>query len=101
MLAGGALCALAIVVPREARTPARLRGVWLLGAFALLTAFTALSINWSLTPSESWLETNRMLAYLATLAGGLALGRLAPGRWARADRRRRARVGAAVRCGRC
>ena len=56
--------------------------MWLLGAFALLTAFTALSITWSLTPSESWLETNRMLAYLATLAGGLALGRLAPGRWA-------------------
>ena len=65
------------------RTPARLRGVWLLGAFALLTVFTALSISWSLTPDESWLETNRMLAYLAALAGGLALGRLAPGRWAR------------------
>ena len=32
-------------------------------------------------PSDSWLETNRTLAYLAVLAGGLALGRLAPGRW--------------------
>jgi tetratricopeptide (TPR) repeat protein len=82
MLAGGTLCAAALFVPRDARTPARLRGAWLIGAFALLTAFTALSINWSLTPSESWLETNRMLGYLAVLAGGLALGRLWPGRWA-------------------
>ena len=33
-----------------ARAPPRLRGVWLLGAFALLAVFTALSISWSLTP---------------------------------------------------
>ena len=102
MLAGGAAVrARAAVVPRESRTPARLRGVWLLGAFALLTAFTALSINWSLTPSESWLETNRMLAYLATLAGALALGRLAPGPLGGADRRRRARRRCCCACGRC
>jgi tetratricopeptide (TPR) repeat protein len=82
MLAAGALCAAALVVPRDPRTPARLRGIWLIGAFALLVAFTAFSVTWSLTPNESWLETNRMLAYLAVLAGGLALGRLAPGRWA-------------------
>lgn len=82
MLAGGALCAAALVMPRDPRTPARLRGVWLIAAFALLVAFTAFSVTWSLTPSESWLETNRMLAYLSVLAGGFALGRLAPGRWA-------------------
>jgi hypothetical protein len=32
-------------------------------------------------PSDSWIETSRTLSYLAALAGGLALGRLAPGRW--------------------
>ena len=51
-------------------------------AFALLAAYTALSIIWSLSPSDSWLETNRTLAYLAVFAGGVALVRLAPGRWA-------------------
>ena len=56
-------------------------------AFALLAAFTAFSITWSLTPAESWLETNRTFAYLAALAGGLALGRLAPRRWSVADLR--------------
>ncbi len=32
-------------------------------------------------PNDSWLETNRTFAYFATFAGGLALGRLRPGRW--------------------
>ena len=50
-------------------------GCW--SAFALLAAFTALSITWSLMPSDSWLETNRTLAYLA------ALGRRARARPAR------------------
>ena len=81
MLGGAALCVFALVTPRDPRAPQRLRGVWFLGAFALLTVFTAISISWSLTPAESWLETNRMLGYLGALAGGLALGRLAPGRW--------------------
>ena len=68
-------------VAAHGRTPARLRGAWALAAFALLAAFTALSITWSLMPADSWLETNRTFAYLAVFAGGLALGRLAPKRW--------------------
>lgn len=82
MLVGAGLCVLALVLPRDPRTPPRLRGGWVLGTFALLAAFTALSVNWSLMPGDSWLEANRTLAYLAVLAAGLALGRLIPGRWA-------------------
>src|SRR4051812_1766795 len=82
MLAGAALFAGALLAPRGPRTPARLRGAALLGAFALLAAFTALSIKWSRVPGDSWQEADRTLSYVAALAGGLALGRLAPGRWA-------------------
>lgn len=81
LLAGAGLCAAALTVPRSARTPEKLRGVWALAAFAALALYTALSVSWSLMPSDSWLEANRTFAYLATFAGALALGRLAPGRW--------------------
>ena len=81
MLIGAAVCAAALALPRSERAPERLRGAWVLIGFAGLTAFTALSISWSLMPSDSWIETSRTLSYLAALAGGLALGRLAPGRW--------------------
>jgi hypothetical protein len=81
LLIGAALCAAALALPRQSGTPARLRGGWALGCFALLAAFTVLSIGWSLTPDASWQESSRTLAYLATLAGGVALARLAPGRW--------------------
>jgi hypothetical protein len=81
ILAGAALCALAAALPRPARTPERLRGIWVLVSFFALAGFTALSITWSLMPSDSWFEANRTLAYGAVLAGGWALGRLAPRRW--------------------
>ena len=58
-----------------------MRGAVALAAFAALAVYTALSMTWSLTPGESWLETNRTFAYLATMAAGLALGRLAPRQW--------------------
>ena len=78
MLAGAGLVAAACLRPG----PARLHGVPLVIAFALLTVYTALSIVWSLAPADSWLEANRTLAYLAVLAGGVALVRLMPGQWA-------------------
>ena len=55
-------------------------GVMLLGS-AALAVFTALSIIWSVSPADSWLEANRTLAYLAVLAGAVALARLTPERW--------------------
>lgn len=81
MLAGALLCGAALLLPRSPRTPARFRGAVTLGAFALLAVYTALSITWSLMPSDSWIEAMRTIAYLAAFAGALALGRLVPGRW--------------------
>src|SRR4051794_29989723 len=46
----------------------------------LLAALTALSITWSLSPADSWDETNRTLTYVASMAGAIALVRLVPGR---------------------
>jgi O-antigen ligase len=78
MLAGAAVVALACL----RRAGGRLHGGPAVLAFALLTVYTALSIVWSLAPADSWLEANRTLAYLAVLAGGVALVRLVPDRWA-------------------
>ncbi len=52
-----------------------------LTALVALAALTALSILWSLHPADSWIETNRTLAYLAAFAGGIAAVRLFPRRW--------------------
>jgi Flp pilus assembly protein TadD len=60
---------------------ARLHGGLALGAFAALAVLTALSILWSLYPSDSWVETNRTFSYLAAFGAGIAAVRLARGRW--------------------
>ena len=82
LVAGGAtLGAAALAAPGRHARPAPLHGAWplaLLGALALLTA---LSIIWSIAPSDSWLEANRTFSYLAAFGGAVALARLAPGRW--------------------
>jgi O-antigen ligase len=80
MLVGAGLVAAALMFrPRTADLP--LYGGGPLLAFGLLAAFTAFSVMWSLAPSDSWIEANRTFAYLAVLAGGVALARLAPERW--------------------
>ena len=76
---GALLCAAALLLPR-ARAQ-RLHGAPALVALALLAAYTAISIIWSLAPSDSWIEANRTFAYLSAFAGTMALARLAPGRW--------------------
>jgi hypothetical protein len=81
MLIGAGLVAAACLrVPSDGA--AGLHGAWAAVAFALLAAYTALSIVWSLAPADSWLEANRVLSYLAAFAGAIALVRLMPGRWA-------------------
>jgi hypothetical protein len=79
LLGAGACATMLVLAP-----PRRGRGGWggvPVALFALLTAFTALSIAWSVQPDDSWQATNLTLAYLAAFAAGAALARLAPGRW--------------------
>jgi hypothetical protein len=78
MLAGAALVAAAALTRSIA--PPFYGGLTLLGLTAL-AAYTAFSIEWSLSPGDSWLEASRTFAYVAAFAGALALVRLVPGRW--------------------
>jgi O-Antigen ligase len=78
VLAGAAVAALAFVRAGVAR---RAWGVWSLGAMAVLTALTAVSISWAVQPDSAWGATNMTLAYLAAFGGGIALVRLVPERW--------------------
>ena len=79
MLGGALLAGIALVVPRPG---ARVWGAWTLAGLVALAALTALSITWSMAPSDSWVEAGRMLSYVAAFAGALGLVRLAPRRWA-------------------
>jgi hypothetical protein len=75
---GAALVAAAAVT----RPAGRLWGGTAVVLFAALTALTLASISWSVQPSDSWIEANRTLSYLAAFAGAVALARIAPARWA-------------------
>ena len=76
--AGTALAGAAVVTGRG---PVRVYGGVTLALFAALTALTAFSIIWSDQPSDSWVEANRTLSYLAAFAGGVSLARLYPRRF--------------------
>jgi tetratricopeptide (TPR) repeat protein len=62
--------------------PSQLRpwGVGTLLLLAALTAWTALSVVWSVQPADTWLDANRAIAYLAAFAGAVGLARLCPRR---------------------
>ena len=49
---------------------------------AALVILTGLSIAWSVSPADSWIETNRTLTYAVVFAAGVALVRVAGDRWA-------------------
>jgi tetratricopeptide (TPR) repeat protein len=78
-LGSGALVAAAATVDTARR--ARLWGAGAAVALFAVAAWTALSVAWSVEPSDSWIEASRTLSYAATFAGAIALVRLAPGRW--------------------
>jgi hypothetical protein len=77
-LLGAATVALAILA---APPRARPRGGVTLLLFTALAVWTALSIAWSVQPSESWQAANLTVAYLAAFAGAIALAHVAPARW--------------------
>ena len=79
VLLGTGSVALAIVVAPPQR---RVWGGATLLLFAALAVWTALSIAWSVEPSDSWQAANLTLAYLAAFAGTVALVHVAPARWA-------------------
>lgn len=76
--AGAAAVAASIVVGPPRR---RLWGGVTLLLFAALAAWTAVSIVWSIQPSDSWQAANLTFAYLAAFAGTIALVHVAPHRW--------------------
>jgi hypothetical protein len=62
-------------------SPGRAWGAGAIALFAVMAAFTGLSIAWSVKPDNSWLAANQTLAYLAAFAGAAGLARIAPERW--------------------
>jgi hypothetical protein len=78
-LGGGILVALAAAL--ESRGRIQVLGIATAVALFALAAFTAMSVGWSLAPSNSWLEANRTLSYAAAFAGAIALVHLTAARW--------------------
>lgn len=77
-IVGACLAILAVLFSARGRA----WGAVTLLLFVALTAFTAASIGWSVQPSDSWVEANRAVSYLAAFGGAMALARIVPGRWA-------------------
>jgi hypothetical protein len=74
---GGVLAALAVL----AVSARRWWGGITIGIFAVLAGLTALSITWSIQPSDSWLEANRTFSYLLVFAGAVTLSRTVGAWW--------------------
>jgi tetratricopeptide (TPR) repeat protein len=72
-----AILAILAVPGLRRRSAGTLAGV----AFGLFTVAAAVSTVWSVAPDQSWIESNRLITYLAVFATGFALVRLAPHRW--------------------
>jgi len=64
------------------RTTSRPWGVGTAVAAIAVTLVTGASISWSVAPSISWFETNRVLTSLAVVLAGITAARTAPSRWA-------------------
>ena len=77
LLGAAAVAAAILAHPRRGR----LWGGGTLLLLGALAAWTALSVAWSVQPSESWHAANLTLAYLAVFAGTIAFVRMAPARW--------------------
>ena len=78
-LAGAAVLAVALL---RGAFGTRLWGGVTLALLAGYAALAGISIIWSVQPSDTWLEANLLLSYVAGFAGAIALARLARERWA-------------------
>lgn len=56
-------------------------GQWSVALFAVFVAYSAFSITWSVEPSATWQEVNRLLGYLAVFTGAVVCARSFPQRW--------------------
>ena len=75
VIAAAVVLAAAALVARRDKP---LYGAVALTCFAIFTAVTALSMNWSIAPDETLEEAARSFAYLAIFAAAVAGARLAP-----------------------
>lgn len=56
-------------------------GQWAVALFAVFVALSGFSITWSVDPSATWEEVNRLLAYLAVFTASVVAARTYPERW--------------------
>ena len=56
-------------------------GQWSVALFGLFVALSGFSITWSVDPSATWEEVNRLLGYLAVYTGAVVIARTFPRRW--------------------
>lgn len=78
LLVGGVAAAVGILAaPRGEKA----WGGGTLVCFGALAVLTALSVGWSVEPSETWLEANRTLAWFAAFGAAVVLARAAPDGW--------------------
>lgn len=77
-LTGAGLAAVAIGVGAG---PRRMWGGMTLTLLAAYAVYVTASIAWSQQPSDTWVEANRTLSYLAAFTGAIALVRLGRERW--------------------
>ncbi|MEA2274219.1 MAG: hypothetical protein QOI98_2927, partial [Solirubrobacteraceae bacterium] len=76
LLAGVVVAVAVLCFPVRAQLP----GAGTLSLLIALAALTAVSLVWSVQPSDTWLEASRTLAYVATFAVALVLVRAMPDR---------------------
>jgi hypothetical protein len=77
-LFGGATVAAVVVTYRPGT---RMYGAWPVAMMLALTALTAVSVSWSVSPDTSWQQASLTLAYAAVFAAAATLVHGAPQRW--------------------
>jgi O-antigen ligase len=82
-LVAGVVVAVAVVCTPAARSllEGPKYGLWPVGLLLAFTAFSGLSVVWSVQPDISWQDAGRLLAYSGVFGAAVALVRLAPDRW--------------------